>query len=59
MEDKFDTCKHRSEDKVVYEKSPCCGKVYRDGYTCYELNIENVTSDICKYCEFYEQRQES
>jgi hypothetical protein len=57
MEEKFETCKNRSVDKVVYESSPCCGTVFRDGYTCYRLNIQGLTQDICKYCEFYEQRE--
>lgn len=56
---KFDTCKNRSQDIIHYEKSPCCGQVYREGYSCYRLNIEGLTADICRYCEHYEQRAEN
>lgn len=59
MEEKFDTCKHRSKEKIVYQASPCCGTVYRDGYTCFKLNIEGLTSDICKYCEHYESDEKN
>lgn len=60
MEDtNFDTCKHRSEHKIVYSQSPCCGDVYDEGFTCYRLNIKGLTPDICQYCEYYEQKEEN
>lgn len=58
MENKFETCKNRSKESVVYESSPCCGSTVREGYSCYRLNIEGLTPDICKYCEHYEERKE-
>lgn len=55
---KFDTCRFRSPEKQKLGRKWCCGNTLREAYVCLELNIEDLTKEICENCNKYEPRIE-
>jgi hypothetical protein len=58
--DKFQSCKHRSEEEIEVEvkRCPCQGGSYKArGFNCEARSIFKVSPAICESCWAFEQKQ--
>lgn len=53
---KFDTCKHRSEEKELTLRT-CCSTVQKRGYHCNKLNLDFINVPLCFGCKSYESKE--
>lgn len=58
--EKYNTCKHRTIEKVEVGDFGCCGRpdTTRDGHICWATGIEDVQPENCKNCKIYEKRKD-
>lgn len=54
-EDKFNTCKFRSDQEIVLGND-CCGGEPLSGFVCFRLNIEFLLPKTCEACDFYHRK---
>lgn len=48
---KFETCRHRSDQEIEEMKLACCGqRNLKRGYKCYELRIFPLSPGLCLNC---------
>lgn len=57
MNEKFETCKHRSEDDKGQVVTTCCAQVLREGYFCFRKEIYNLNPYMCEKCDLYEKKE--
>lgn len=55
-QDRFDSCRYRSDTEIEFGLAGCCGSKPATGYVCFERDISGLTPKVCENCEFYEQR---
>lgn len=55
VDEKFETCKFRSDQQIVIGHS-CCGGPEIKGFVCFRLNIEPLLPPTCENCDFYHKR---
>ena len=55
-QEKFDTCKHRSETEGTQTKKTCCKTIIIKGFLCQKLNIFPLSPNNCSGCQLYEPK---
>jgi len=53
---KFDTCKHRSEEHDIQVRT-CCQTFTRRGISCLKRNIDFIHNGVCQACDVYERKE--
>lgn len=59
-EEKFNSCRFRSHDKVPMGTVACCGNQVKEGYLCWHnrVNLEDISATICEKCVYYISKYE-
>lgn len=55
-EQKFDTCKWRSDVEAIYFQKYCCGQETKWGYLCNKLDIGGINPMYCEGCQAFEAK---
>lgn len=59
-QEKIDTCKFRSKEKIQVQSAGCCGRTAVENYTCFLfVDLAGITPDICDKCVYYQAREEN
>jgi hypothetical protein len=56
---KFNNCKWRTADHVIFYEKYCCGILTKFGYVCTRFDVGGVNPKYCVGCQAFEPRDEN